>query len=776
MDAAGSHDDRALTITNRRGAGFSQQGTVDWVNLGQMQFNASVAILGRMAAAGVDTLTVAYGQAMCCAIPIGQHGERVLQNQMKKLKAFSSFGDIIWFGVGVRHILRDLVQSAQGCSLVALCAALTEGYSNEVSSFVLYEAARLSGGPSELRPSVMQWTSLIKASASVFNESTLGLRIEQLRRLNEVPATARMGPSHPTDLAAVILNVGKIVAGSLQTLNVRGGPACSWIAAWAEFVLGLRVQVWSKQGQRIFANYNETLQLPQLVVTFQEQLETVSAVQCVGHSVFVPDGGAFIEQCFGRQGLSRNFLAAQNFKGGRVSRDSLFHDTFGSEFDDVLLPPNKEVTLNEFELQTQIRHVLIQLLVSGAIVLVEHTPIRHRFSNHQVFLLWLMDTLPELQGLSRDLSTAAQARPTWLSAGPKSKLSAEARNISEYLAALGLLHRICGCPKCYSDRYLEKERTRTPRMTCFAVMAEVVVMIAYLEANVIFDGQICPTRLGLLELYDSASRNVGHTGSAEEVLLRLTRGTDLSVDERLSVYLRLYSEPNENFQFETNRSAISDGKVYCYIDALRALTDVDYQSSLVHVGSGCIEYSSRLRSVVYDQESSGEVQYYPARRVDNVTSTEGLGSDTSTQGFSVEARVADVTDVLSFWYLISSRAGITTISPAKLTKRLGEATSYLRAPLVGNIASNYWRSLLEGHRMYVIAEGEGDLHMVEQSLVLRPLRNNLVGRCVSIYKSRQPVALVRNDAELENFAKWWWQHRQANEEHPDRIKYHALVS
>lgn len=132
---------------------FPQQGTVDWTSLGQMQFSASIAVLARLSSAGIETLTVAFGQAMCSKIHLGAaHGEKVLRDSLSNLKAFSSFGDVIWFGVGVRHILRDIVQTAEGASLVALCASLSETFSNEASALVLYEMAKLLRSSSDLSP------------------------------------------------------------------------------------------------------------------------------------------------------------------------------------------------------------------------------------------------------------------------------------------------------------------------------------------------------------------------------------------------------------------------------------------------------------------------------------------------------------------------------------------------------------------------------------------------------------------------------------------------
>ena len=188
---------------------FSQQGSLDWVALGRVQYSASVAILARLSGAGVEPITMAFGQAMCCAIPIGHHGEKFLHDALAELKAFSSFGDIIWFGVGVRHVVRDIVQTSEGSSLVALCAALSEGHSIKHSALIMFELAKLVGAPSELRPCFTQWEALVEVSASVFNKSMFGSRIQQLRRLNGLQREHQETAAHPVDLARVILEIGR---------------------------------------------------------------------------------------------------------------------------------------------------------------------------------------------------------------------------------------------------------------------------------------------------------------------------------------------------------------------------------------------------------------------------------------------------------------------------------------------------------------------------------------------------------------------------------------
>lgn len=119
----------ALTANPPSNPTFAQTGDVDWVAVSETTFSASIAVLGRLSKAGLEPLTVAIAQAMATNIQIGVHGEKLLRGAMSTLKAFNSFGDVVFFGIGVRHILRSLVQTSQGASSVALVAALTEGHS-----------------------------------------------------------------------------------------------------------------------------------------------------------------------------------------------------------------------------------------------------------------------------------------------------------------------------------------------------------------------------------------------------------------------------------------------------------------------------------------------------------------------------------------------------------------------------------------------------------------------------------------------------------------------
>lgn len=132
----------SLVQPGQSSSSFAQQGSVDWVAVSQTTFSASVAILSRLSRAGLQPLTVAIAQALSINIPIGIHGEKQLNSAVTGLKAFGSFGDVIFFGFGVQHVLRGLVQTSQGASSVALVASLTEGHST-VYAYCLYHIIHL---------------------------------------------------------------------------------------------------------------------------------------------------------------------------------------------------------------------------------------------------------------------------------------------------------------------------------------------------------------------------------------------------------------------------------------------------------------------------------------------------------------------------------------------------------------------------------------------------------------------------------------------------------
>jgi hypothetical protein len=104
------------------GAGFAQQGSVDWVALSGSTLTFSVEVLSRFSKAGVEMVTIAMGQALFARFNIKPDAQRRFSEAISKLKAVSSYGDILWFGFGVKHVIRTLAETEQGIACAGICA------------------------------------------------------------------------------------------------------------------------------------------------------------------------------------------------------------------------------------------------------------------------------------------------------------------------------------------------------------------------------------------------------------------------------------------------------------------------------------------------------------------------------------------------------------------------------------------------------------------------------------------------------------------------------
>ncbi|KAI9787863.1 MAG: hypothetical protein M1816_007430 [Peltula sp. TS41687] len=281
--------DESMALTRRgdpginTSASFTQQGTVDWTRLAGGGFSVSLDIVRRISSAGLEPFTVAVAQQICRSLPLGPAGEKRLQECLSQLRSFSSFGDMIWLGFGVRHILRTLVQTSEGASAVALCASLTEVHSPEVSTLVMIELAKRHKTPVDLMPSFVQWQTFIEACGGVLKPSSFALKVQMILALSRPKKNPIYGHEYhvslPSDMAEVLEGVAKLRSGTLRRITVIGGPACAWLAVFVDWILGLAVQVRAEDDTVIYSNFDEKRHSAQVIVKFNENGEELGLKQ-----------------------------------------------------------------------------------------------------------------------------------------------------------------------------------------------------------------------------------------------------------------------------------------------------------------------------------------------------------------------------------------------------------------------------------------------------------------------------------------------------------------
>lgn len=737
----------------QQGSNFAQQGTIDWVSLGQTQFSASIAVLGRLSSAGVEPLTVAVGQAICANIPLGAHGEKVLAEEMSRLRACSSFGDVVWFGVGVRHILRLLVQTSQGASLVALCAGLSEGHNVSTSALIIHEMAKRFGGPLDLSPSFKQWEALVKVCSSVFSQSTLGPRIHQLLKLggySRAYSSERAG--HPKDMAEVLLAVGSVARGALEEISISGGgPGCSWVAAFADQILGLKVAVRSDEGAMLWMNYDGSVDQGQISLQFCDRQST-EAISCVGRMFYVRDGYHFIEQCF--QGLDLDLdrihnttMEGKSFLGGRIQWDSMLSETFGRDFEDLVNLPTPQHRSPPSLIHKKISppdDVFAQLFIAGAAFFVFHTPEACRYRDITQFVLSAMSAIPELRPCKHRLLDPALHKI--FSAMSVDELPCQYERIRVILA------------RPYSIIDHEKP-TRT---FCLATITETILTMTYLFGRLTMESSLLPKRSGILRIYYDLPEpsgygfSNGHEGSAlRKILYREEWSRSLS--GLFSTYVSIFSGESAQYPSWASMSAISDGKVYCFIDTLQGLSDSFVKASMIHVGAGSIQAGNRLHDRVYDRDEFRDSSAYQAQHVKLVAKNLcPFTADTTSTDLSIKAAVEESVRLM-FWYHISSKLGATVISPGFFVQSLlSPAVAFKIRYSPKTRYSKYSKETVDHDQYCSVIHGEGLIPEDRYTrIILRPHHGNVLGRCVALMTSSTPVALLGCDSDFAQFMKFW---------------------
>ncbi|KAI9790688.1 MAG: hypothetical protein M1816_004829 [Peltula sp. TS41687] len=233
---------------------FAQQGQVDWVQLANSSVSTSVAILSRLSAANVDPFTLAVGHALCSSFKLSTVGQTRLQEALDKLISCSSIGNVIWFGVGVKHVVRHLAQTTSGSSCIVLCATLAEVHSPEFSAMIMGELAELHGAPADLRPSLQQWHHLINSCSGTLAGTNFSCVAEQFMSLSGQfrPIYYPIGSSRISgnlkDLAKALKAMSLVSLGNLTSITVQGGPICGWLAALGYRFLGLEVRIQDSDG------------------------------------------------------------------------------------------------------------------------------------------------------------------------------------------------------------------------------------------------------------------------------------------------------------------------------------------------------------------------------------------------------------------------------------------------------------------------------------------------------------------------------------------------
>ena len=215
--------------------GFSTSGQLDWVKIIKLPFEISIGILSRISAARVDPYTIVVGQKLGQLFQLTSLGRQRVREPLSQLRAFPTLNQALYIGVGIENMIHILARTEEGMMCIVLCSDLSDFYSNTNAAEVLMEMVQLSRAPEELRPSILEWESLIDACAGVFATSlfpTLGekyMRLHPEHRLLGFKILSGMsrpnirGCSSAESLAKTLLALAEVSRGELASITIIGG-------------------------------------------------------------------------------------------------------------------------------------------------------------------------------------------------------------------------------------------------------------------------------------------------------------------------------------------------------------------------------------------------------------------------------------------------------------------------------------------------------------------------------------------------------------------------
>ena len=302
----------------------------------------SVAVLARLSKAGIDPFTLQVGRAICTNFSLHPIAQGRISDAILALKKFGSYGDIIWFGFGVKHVVTDLAETEQGLTLVAICAALSTTYDSLYGARVLRELCGLCKAPQSFSPAIRQWKTLVELCAGILTSGHFNIVLDGFRRLvsgghNAPELEANRCPTTYLALAEAILTIAQVTSKRLAGATFTGGLDCMWLAAVAEWVFSLDVIIYNSAAAPLYRSRSLDQRPPQITVVYLEKkserdwkersfvIEKTSLIRS-GRTLFVCE--------------NEDSLGDRHFFNWRSSWSTILRDTFHGSVDMLLAGEN----------------------------------------------------------------------------------------------------------------------------------------------------------------------------------------------------------------------------------------------------------------------------------------------------------------------------------------------------------------------------------------------------------------------------------------------------
>ena len=286
------------TIATVSPSSFVQQGTVDWPSLAKVSVNASVSVLTRFSGCGVEIWTTAFAQIVLSTLRLSVSGELHLNEALAKLHSFGSYGNVMHFGFGIKHVVRILADSSEGMAVVAFCAAVAESHSLPFSTQVIQVYAKIysAKAASNITSSYRQWEVLVRSCSEVLAQSSFGLVVEFFVRFHRSINRFETRCGTPAQIASALQSLAKIFNGNMRSMTLIDESECGFVAVIAQWLLSLNVVVQNADENIVYSTTGARVDGYHLMIIYSNENEVSKSVRRAENTYYIDSFRNFLSE------------------------------------------------------------------------------------------------------------------------------------------------------------------------------------------------------------------------------------------------------------------------------------------------------------------------------------------------------------------------------------------------------------------------------------------------------------------------------------------------
>ncbi|KAG4253142.1 hypothetical protein FPRO03_07102 [Fusarium proliferatum] len=719
------------------GGAFEQQGSIDWIQVARSAVSVPVSILARATAADVSPLTLVVGQEMSSLFRLSTTGHERLDKALRELKSFSAIGDAIWFGFGIKHIVRVLAETSQGLTCLTLCACLSEIHTPRACAEILIRLTDVCDAPDDLRPSASQWINLVEACSGTLKSTTFACVAQQFMAFHR-PYVNKKYKDEAADVAGALLAVARVSSGVLRLVTLSGGRSCGWIAAIGFYFLGLEVEIRSADNNSFLKSTTDDDSIRILVI--YGTTPSSDKVQINSTRYFIKSLDNVMSTYV--KSYEPRF---DSIMSGTLYWGNCLSTTFGDSFRQLLKAKQ------DFGQLIGAAALVFQGLANSETGSISDGYDRiswfgFRQGQYGIgFVHSVTSLFPELSSLRPYIDL--------------DKNTSIEDSVEAYSRACKKLARLCHCSCCTKSYLHAKGR-------CVPVLAETIIFLTWNIAALQIDADLKPYHSGLMFIYQiHAGETMTNPSFAERygpMGRRVCRG-DISLLLPLLDLASIYHTAqflftNQLYPLQLCKafSATCVGGVCFYFDILREVSDRAENAMTLHVVPGDIQTKAgRKYSFIadktgtrpdgllgFDWRDNLSQQGTPEYRIDyqaSVTETLGgsisipmLGIDTGSPDLTVKLLVEESTSGLLVDLHFISTAGTCRVGAYAMLKEIIQNSKFVPCTHRGCPRMDQINCDMS------VIDGEGSVpQTLQPKIYLRRLSGNPLARCVGLLVHRE---------------------------------------